>query len=192
MSDHPVDSFFHGLATIIVIVPIVILISGLAIKLMGFQKEDPKISKVMVTTSPVFSPAVKVSQLDLVGPFYCHVSLEKAASAEIYLKNQNIKASVFSSSSKKNYLFLGDCLHIWKEPDLSGTKMCGLSSIKSMLKFLPLNADVLRAFLPKLGLPVPTGINQDVINNLLESCKKQPIEENIFLPPTQVLFKIRS
>ena len=164
------DDFFSYGSKAIIILPIFIVIVSLFLKfnqpIINSVNQNPKITPTAIST-------VKKSdfKFDLTGPYKCAFK-NKEIDLTIYVKNKNISATMIKNKKTTKYLLQGDCLIIEDQ------KTCGVSKYISMAEGL-LNSN------PSLvSNLVSQKIGSDIdINEVLKTCKKEAIGEDVFKLP---------
>ena len=204
MKNEDVETIFHFLSKVAIVVPLVLIFVALVIKIGGLRDTLFSPQKILVSrptaaplqntlnTSSIVKPATGEAAFDLVGPWLCNYSFtEGTLSASI--KNKNAIAHFVSKGKTDNFLLNGDCVYFWETGMYSGQKFCGVSSylgVFDMLsQFKMVNVGTIFQYLPQMGLKNNIPVSEADLKNFADSCKKREMEGASFVIPTNVLFK---
>lgn len=193
MKDDNLLEIFSVLSKAIIVIPIIIVIAALFFR---FNKKHQPTLDYLYKPSPTITPKPTVIsspiKLDLKGPFICSGKIEEA-SASAFIKDKKIKIILQNKKETENILIAGDCFYKWDEGEYTGRRVCGLSPLISMVETLAgfggLNFDLLFDQLNSFNVDNKIATDQAKINELVKSCKKENIKEEIFEVPAGVLFK---
>lgn len=183
---------FSALSKIIIIIPIVVVLVALIFKFN--KKNSPQLIKFSLppTITPKIVQKPPQLKIDLKGPLTCIGNINDA-SISAFIKDKKIKVIVDKNKEKENILISGDCFYNWDEGEFSGKRICGLSSVislaETMTNFGGLGADLLFSQLNNLGISNQIATDQAKIAKLVNTCKKDVIDEKVFVVPTNILFK---
>lgn len=179
------DNFFYYASKITIILPLILIIFGLLLKFNQKQKEN-YIDKIKINpTEIVFSPTTrhKKINLDLRGPWICSFN-DKNASITAYIKERKIKVEVKTSEENNYFLVNNDCLYQWRQGQFSGDKSCGIGYYLTFAESI-LNNNQNLFF--NLFLKQFKEVNKNF--SFADWCRKENINDDIFLLPTTILFK---
>jgi len=177
--------FFYYSSKIIFFFPLVLLVFGLLMKL------DHKTTNINVgknnnlPTKIFFSPTLNFQPIkfDLKGPWIC-LFKDKETSVSAYIKDKKIKVEMKTKQGTSYFLINNDCLYQWQEDQFSGNKSCEinyyLNFVESILRnnqrmFFDLFYNQFKNFNKNLSFE--------------DACKKEDINESVFLIPRTILFK---
>lgn len=171
----PEDNFLPVISKATIIIPVVVLVIGLALS-GGRRIQSP-------TTSP--TPTVQIEsnkteklKINLKGPLVCEGSY-KDSEIKASVKNKRVFAEVDDANEGiTNYVLNGDCLYSWQKGKVVGTKTCGLTTFISIFELLG-NVTAL-----------PLAIDEDKLQDFLKNCNEKEIkDERIFEIPKNFSFK---
>jgi len=185
MKTHFFYDFFYYFSKIVIFFPLVLIIFGLILKF-NQKQENFYVKNIISPTKIFFSPTSKTLpiKLDLQGPWRCLFNDEEAT-ITAYIKDRKIKIKIQNNKENSYFLIHNDCFYQWSESRANGEKSCGLSPYlnfaESILKnnqnmFFDLFFKQFKEFKGK----------SFSFENI---CKKDNVDENIFLVPTTILFK---
>lgn len=184
------DSFFTQFSKIVVILPIIILILGIWIKYSSSNKKNPSMidffpSPTRVKISPSLPQKSSREKFNLTGPLICQYQT-KESSTSAFIKNKKILIKTRTKNEIKNFLISDDCLYLWQEKKYNGERLCGIGGYLNLVQSLPFFN--FSDFLKGNEFNNQFGKSFD-FNNLLNSCQKKEIEEELFLIPKNIIFK---
>jgi len=184
MTNQIFDDFFYFFSKIAIFFPLVLIITGLILKF-NQKQEYSSFNQNLSPTKIFFSPTPKISKLtiDLKGPWQCLFQNQQSTVAA-YIKDRKIKVEIKNNREKSYFLIENDCLYQWIEGQFSGDKSCGLGS------YLDLTESILKnnQMFFDLFLKQFKEFSQENFS-LEDICKKENVEESIFLVPAKVLFR---
>lgn len=189
------DKLFYFASRLVITIPIIVLILALILKLNNSSRQIKSIPEKQILT-PTPTKSVKIASpeamLDLKGPFICQLSSQDAT-ISAYIKDKKILAEIKKLDETTNYILNSDCLYIWtKDKSFTGVKKCGLSSyINLMESFISsglLSLDSLFSS-SELKNSYLLNLKETDFQSLFKTCKKQSVDERLFILPTQILFK---
>jgi len=185
MKTQPFYDFFYFFSKIIIFFPLILIIIGVILKF-NQKQEKSFFNKRISPTKILFLPSqtIPTVKLDLHGPWQC-LSSNQQATIAAYIKDRKIKIEVKNEKTKSYFLINNDCLYQWNEGQFSGDKSCGISPYLSFAESILKNN---QPMFFDLFFRQVREFNQTNFS-LEDICKKENIEENIFLIPTKVLFK---
>ena len=194
MEKVPGDDIFSVLSKLTILIPLVIIIVALVIK---FNNKTPNSSLLSKQSLIKLSPTVKPNQnnnlkIDLIGPWKCDFNLN-GSSVSAAIKNKKVFAQIEKNNAAEYYSLNGDCLYHWQAQKYSGDKKCGLSPLISMVELMTsfgggLDIKTLSNSLLQMGIGNST-LNNFKNIDLGKSCQKKEPPLNIFVVPTNILFK---
>jgi len=180
-----------------IILPLVILAAALIFKF-NKQEKTQIIPTIFPTLSSIQMPKTSIStSINLQGPWICSYQ-DQESSISAYIKDQQIFAEQKTKKIYQRYLIKDDCYYIWDQMKLAGEKKCGgikqiLGVVNTMLGLNILNINDITSYLPQLGLGDQiNSTNTTQIQTVLNSCKKEKIDERIFVVPGAVRFTTTS
>lgn len=194
MQNDSIYNIFHILSRIIAVFAIIILIIGLIIR---FNQNKPTIQSFITNQKPTIEiPSEKsitetistsAAELNLKGPFICNFS-SPGATVSAFVKDNNAYGKLEQQTKTTLILLKGDCIYSWASSSIEGEKLCGLSPYISIFGKMPIANLLGNSQL--LSLVGGFGINQSMIPSILNSCKKEEINnERVFNLPKNVVFK---
>lgn len=181
---HFLDDFFIQFSRIIFIFPIIILILGIWVKYSS-NKNFPVISlSPSPTTMKTLPSTLKnqaIEKFNLIGPWLCQYQT-KESSIAAFIQNKKILVKTIDKNEVKNFLIGDDCLYLWQEKSYTGERFCGIGRYLNLFESLPFFnfGDLVKGS--------EFGKNFD-FNNLLNSCQKKEIKNELFSIPKNVIFK---
>jgi hypothetical protein len=184
MRNQVFDDFFYFFSKIIIFFPLVLIVIGLILKF-NQKQEYSSFNQNLSPTKIFFSPTPKISKvtIDLKGPWQC-LFQNRQATVATYIKDRKIKVEIKNNREKSYFLIENDCLYQWSEGKFAGDKSCGLGP------YLDLTESILKNNQMFFDLFFKQFKEFSQENFSLEDiCKKENVEESIFLIPTTVLFK---
>lgn len=191
MEDNNLFEIFSYLSKAVIIIPVAVVIIALIFRFNQKPKEKSLLITPTVKLSPTVEPARTKINIDLKGPLICKGKIEESV-VSAYIKDKKIKIIINRKTEIENILVLGDCFYNWDEGEFSGRRICGLSPLfsiaETMAKFNGLDADLLFSKLNSLGVK-KIATDQAKITELVNTCKKESINEKKFFLPTNILFK---
>lgn len=200
MKNDNVHDFFHGVSRITIILPIIIIAVAIILKPNKFEQSQVKSNQYVVspTVTPLATPAVSPSgiPINLKGPFICSVIAESEYSGVVYIKNKNVLGDmlVAKENTKLSVVLKDDCIYKWQQGAKTGVKMCGLSPYLSILDTMSnlnlLDAGILMTMITKYG--DDSGAANLTQKAPVVTCKKDAVEDTIFVIPKSVQFQLRT
>lgn len=191
MKNENLFEIFIVLSKAIIVIPIAVLIIALVMK----YNQQPQTKNIFPTPAkvlPTVKPTTEKINFDLKGPLICQGKIDEA-SVSAYIKNKNIKIVIDKDRERENILVAGDCFYNWEKGDFSGKRICGLSSLLSvaetMAGFGGFNAGFLFSQLNNFGVNTKIATDQAKIADLVNTCKKEIIDDKVFIVPTNILFR---
>ncbi len=185
---HFFDNFFTQFSKIIFIFPIIIFILGIAVKYSSnknFSVINLSLSPTVVKILPSLSQKPIREKNNLIGPWVCQYQT-KEASISAFIQNKKILVKTIDKNEVKNFLISDDCLYLWQEKSYTGERLCGIGRYLNLFESIPFfNFDTL---FQRSEFSNQFGKNFD-FDNLLNSCQKKEIKEELFLTPKNVIFK---
>jgi hypothetical protein len=185
MTTQVFDDFFYFFSKIVIFFPLVLIIIGLILKF-NQKQEYSSFNQNLSPTKIFFSPTPKISKVtvDLKGPWQC-LFQNRQATVAAYIKDRKIKVEIKNDREKSYFLIENDCLYQWSEGQFSGDKSCGLGPYLNFTESILKNN--YQMFF-NLFLKQFKEFSQENFS-LEDICKKENVEESIFLLPTKVLFR---
>ncbi|MDO8497439.1 MAG: hypothetical protein Q7S61_02735 [bacterium] len=195
------DQLFHVLSKFVIIVPVLIILFVLVTKGAGVlnlhsvqKKEVPTPSPSSSPNVPLLSPTVVSSEkisLSLSGPLVCHYD-SSTATVSAKIKNKKIAAELQKEKQVDNVVVNGDCLYHWKKGTIVGEKICGISSMLSIVDMLSSSGLMDPKSIVGLmgGGSQIQGIDADTFSseNISRMCHKEDIGEDSFIVPSFIRF----
>lgn len=197
MKQEDLETIFHSLSRVIIIVPLILIVVALFVKFANWQKtskSSQKIRQVIPTSTPVKKEPVASGQatLNFDGPYVCDYSFS-TGSISAKIKNKKAVARISNKNKVENILLNGDCVYIWEPETYSGQKICGISSYLSIFQalanFQMVDIGMVFQFLPQLGLKNSFDLKEKDLKNFMSSCRSQDVVESAFIIPQNILFK---
>jgi hypothetical protein len=139
-------------------------------------------------------PATRsASSFDLTTARSCSFDAE-GQSIQAYIKDEQVYAEIEATDSAGlSYVVVtDDCFYQWEDGGGEGTKMCGISSMKSMLDTFSMFGGgmdmegMMMQMLPQMGLNL--GTSAASLPDLQDSCTEQDVDDAIFTVPDTVSF----
>jgi len=180
------DDFFYSFSKIVIFFPIFFIIFGLILKFNQKQK-DLTFNKNVINPNKISFlaiPTISKTTIDLKGPWRCFFE-NRQATLDAYIKDRKIKLEIKNDKTQIYFLINNDCVYQWEKGQFSGDKSCGIGSYLSFAESIFKNNN--QVFFD-LFLKQFKEFNQSSFS-LENICKKENIDENIFLAPTTILFK---
>ncbi|OGK23647.1 hypothetical protein A3A46_02185 [Candidatus Roizmanbacteria bacterium RIFCSPLOWO2_01_FULL_37_13] len=204
------DDAFHIVSRLTIILPIVIIIFGIALKLSGGSSQQKSFLEYSLTPTPtrpqnfldnlsISKKSTASAKFSLTGPLNCFFETD-AATISAYIKDKKIYIETNGEKEVQNYLLSGDCIYIWSKGNYSGEKICGISQqvgiIEGLLTSNLLDSSFLDGTLNQILPNFPIGKSKDILSSVLNSCKKESANWRtnsiLFDIPKNVLFKNRA
>jgi len=182
--------------------PLIILVLALYVYLSGLQGPvgtyslkdrvqksiESKVSSTKNMQNP-FASSGSSSKLNLEGPFVC-LYQEKASYAKVMIHKKSIYAKVNGELGNFITLISGDCMYKWQENAQNGTKICGMNQyypiVETLTKLPFFSLDTIMGVLFKLDPSMR--IDEGTLKKLVDSCKKQEVDEAFMSPPKTIEF----
>lgn len=202
--EHWGDTFIYNISRIAVIIPILIIISGVSLKFLGYDLPSTQTQSVATNTlSPTQAPTninnpfsqtlqtnASEQHLDLKGPWACQHSYQGGV-VQAYIKESNIFLSVPSGPEVKILIVNGNCLYSWSSSAKTGLKNCNISSWISMAQLLLQFNSPQQLFSvlsgSSFGSLIPT-TQVSSLSEITKSCKKEDFDEEVFRVPKNIVF----
>ena len=195
----------HSISKATIVIPIVIIALALVYKLnqsaeVTYKQNQTYPTPVIPTLRPLNQVTGATSsaqiQLDLQGPYSCVYKTPDKENYTLAIANKKVSFSMQSATSSTDFWLSGDCLYARDNAARFGKKTCGLSQVISMIELaskfgggLPIES--IGDFL-KMGEQVSgeesVKISEASMQKLLTTCKKVPVDEKVFMPPTNITF----
>ncbi len=194
----------HPVAKAIIIIPLVIVSTAVTLRITGaVSRSSTSDSPVVVSVTPVVVTPIPTTfsaesrkpissnvKLNLTGPLTCSYSTTDM-DIKLFIKDRNVYAKMINTESTSFFLIAGDCGYRWADGEKSGMKICNLKQYLSLVETVSsmpfFSTEMLFSFLPKSGgdeLSLPT----EAISRVLNSCKKLPIDDDLFQLPRNIQF----
>ncbi len=153
------------------------------------EQVTPTIISQDVIVKKKQSTAKTNMKLDLNGPYRC-VYKDKTIDADISIKNKNVYAVYKTKNTTATAVLKGDCAYNWEQNKLTGEKMCGISQYISIFEMLSswniMSFDSLSSMISEAQPGM--SIDSSVMSNIAESCKKEEVNDSLFVVPTTISF----
>lgn len=222
--EHPtVFSGFRFIGKAVIILPIILIIAAVLLRLYNLYIAAPddvyqntiKTPKEKPTQEPQSKEEQLIDQLmgkktdqtkskqstdlsfDLKTPRICSFS-DKEKEITAYIKNEQVYATIEATESASlSYILVSDdCFYQWEEKKKEGKKMCGLSSLKSLLGTFSMfggggmDINTIMSFLPQLGinLDLDTEGGDISMEYLEKQCVEKKVDDKLFTIPEDVSF----
>lgn len=192
MKTNNTDDLLFYFSKLTIIIPLIIIIIALLIKFN--QSRTSVLSDLQLRPTITLLPTKQLvsNSINLQGPFICQYK-DKDIQANVSIKNKNIYAKILRNSKYENILINNDCYYRWEENKYTGEKICGISTIMSIVDTLInnnlLDINNLNENSMLKNLTNLTASDGAQINAIIKSCIKKPVDNNIFNIPQKILFK---
>lgn len=192
------DDIFHNFSRIIIIIPLLVLVSGVVIRLGNKSSNKPEIAlspspSAFPSSSPILTQSpVSLQKLNLTGPLFCDFQLE-GMKGSVYVKNRKVFAEIIRKTDTTNVLVEGDCYYKWEKGSYGGEKTCGISSFLNMAETLSglgmFGIEDIVKLLPAENQKAGENVKASDIEKVISSCKDVVILDSVFKIPKGVTFK---
>lgn len=199
MKQHSLDTVNHYMtyvARATMIIPVVVIVTGVALYLMkNIEKarvEDAQSVVSQAAPAPAEVPAkTKTQSIDLKGPTICSFT-SPDISTSMKIKDNSILVDIVRPKSSAKYLLNGDCIYTWENAS-AGSKVCGVGQYLTLFQTLSsaglVDINTIFSSLETYGFKKENLPSVDVISGLMESCKKGEVVKETFTVPSNIVFK---
>ncbi|MBI2051728.1 hypothetical protein HYT33_03130 [Candidatus Roizmanbacteria bacterium] len=195
MNRAALDTFFHHISRLVVIIPLVVIALALIFK--PSEKNSPRQEDFISPTPLLNQKNTILSDILKGGSYACRFNTPDGKSKTTALIRDK---DIFVENVKKketDYLLVKkDCVYTWEKGRYSGEKICGLapyfSTIESLSDLNVVNIDSLISSVLEFGGGGASKEAEATAKNLISTCRKKEIKDtSLFEIPKGVLFKNR-
>lgn len=192
------DKFIYNFSRVAILIPILFIVMGVSMKVMGFNFATPQSALAQITPTPAFTASdnnifsnvsAGETKIDLKGPLICSGTFN-AITADVKIKDYSIAATLIADNRTRNIIVEGDCLYHWFSNTKTGQKMCGISQYMPMINLLSqfnmLDIKTIFSLIPNMNTPV--SLDDNDAQQLAQSCAPGEITDSVFNVPAGITF----